>query len=107
QLMSKMLLQGTASHNSEQIALEIESIGGHIDSFGGNNSFGVNAEVLSDDFQTGLAIFSDVILNPSFPNEPFEREREIQLENIRARKDELLRNAGQLMRRALFGDAGY
>ncbi len=107
QLMSKMLLQGTKSRNAEQIATEIESIGGHIDSFGGNNSFGVNAEVLSDDFATGLAILSDVILNPTFPDEPFAREREIQLEQIRARKDDLLRTAGQLMRRSMFGDGGY
>ena len=43
QLMTKMLLQGTARRSAEQLALEIESIGGSIDSFGGNNSFGLNA----------------------------------------------------------------
>jgi zinc protease len=107
QLMSKMLLQGTTSRTAEQIAEEIESVGGHIDTFGGNNSFGVNTEILSDDFETGLSIFSDVILNPTFPTEHFEREREIQFENIRARKDDLLRSAAQMMRRALFGDSGY
>ncbi len=30
---------------------EIESVGGSIDSYGGNNSFGVNAEVLSERFR--------------------------------------------------------
>ena len=107
QLMTKMLLQGTARRSAEQIALEIESIGGSIDSFGGNNSFGLNLEVMSGDLSTGLDVFADVLLHPSFPSAPFERERRIQLESIRAQRDQLLQSCGQAMRRALFGGAGY
>ena len=55
-LLAKMLLKGTATRNAENIATEIESVGGHMDSYGGNNSFGVNAEVLSSDFATGLEL---------------------------------------------------
>jgi zinc protease len=107
QLMTKMLLQGTARRSAEQLALEIESIGGSIDSFGGNNSFGLNLEVMSGDLKTGLDVFADVLLHPSFPSGPFERERRIQLESIRAQRDQLLQSCGQAMRRALFGGAGY
>ena len=107
QLMTKMLLQGTARRSAEQIALEIESIGGSIDSFGGNNSFGLTMEVMSGDLKTGLDVFADVLLHPSFPAEAFERERRIQLESIRAQRDQLLQSCGQAMRRALFGPAGY
>ena len=107
QLMTKMWLQGTARRSAEQIALEVESIGGSIDSFGGNNSFGLSMEVLSGDLKTGLDVFADVLLHPSFPAEPFERERRIQLEFIRAQRDHLLQSCGQAMRRALYGPAGY
>jgi zinc protease len=107
QLMTKMWLQGTARRSAEQIALEVESIGGSIDSFGGNNSFGLTLEVLSGDLKTGLDVFADVLLRPAFPAEPFERERRIQLEFIRAQRDQLLQSCGQAMRRALFGPAGY
>jgi zinc protease len=106
-LMSKMLLQGTGRRSAEQIALEIESVGGSIESYGGNNSFGVNAEVLSSDFDTGLDMVTDVMLNPAFPKDAFEREKEIQLGNIKAQKDELLSLCGKMMRRGLFGDGGY
>src|ERR1019366_765117 len=54
QLAGKMLLKGTTRRSAEDIAKDIESLGGSIDSYGGNNSFGVNAEVLSADFATGL-----------------------------------------------------
>lgn len=107
QLMSKMLLQGTGKRSSEDIATEIESVGGSIESFGGNNSFGLSAEVLSDDLKTGMEILADVMLNPSFPTAAFERERRIQLELIRSQKDHLLQSCSQSMRRALFGNAGY
>jgi len=106
-LLAKLLLKGTAKRNAEKIATEIESVGGHIDSYGGNNSFGVNAEVLSSDFAIGLDLLADVILNPIFPADELEREKEIQIAGIRSRKDELLKSASLAMRRALFGNIGY
>ena len=106
-LLSNLLLKGTAKRSAEKIATEIESIGGQIDSYGGNQSFGVNAEVLSSDFATGLDMVADVLLNPAFPANELEREREIQIASIAARKDDLLKTAGVAMRRALFGDSGF
>jgi zinc protease len=106
-LLAKMLIKGTQKRSAEKVATEIESVGGHIDSYGGNNSFGINAEVLSEDFATGLDLLADVVLNPVFPADELEREKEIQIAGIRSRKDELLKSASLAMRRALFGDAGY
>ncbi|MHB8520817.1 MAG: M16 family metallopeptidase [Limisphaerales bacterium] len=107
QLTGKLLLKGTTSRSAEQIATEIESVGGSIDSYGGNNSFGVNAEVLSGDFFTGLNLLSDVLLNPAFPANALEREREVQLAAIKEQRDQMLPSAFRLARRALFGETGY
>src|SRR5690242_11786771 len=106
-LLAKMLLKGTIARTAEQIAVEIESVGGHIDSYGGNQSFGVNAEALSSDFGTGLGLVADVLLNPIFPAEELEREREVQIAGIQARRDDLLKSASLAMRRGLFGPAGF
>jgi zinc protease len=107
QLTGKLLLKGTARRSAEDIAREIESVGGSIDSYGGNNSFGVNAEVMSGDFATGLDLLADVLLNPTFPAPALERERQVQLAGIRSQKDHLLQSAALAMRRALFGKRGY
>ena len=107
QLFSRLNIKGTKTRNAEEIATQIESIGGSLDSYGGNNSFGVNAEVLSSDFATGLELVADVILNPTFPAAQLEREREVQIAGIRGNKDELLKSAFKAMRAELFGNIGY
>ena len=107
QLTAKMLLQGTKRRTAADIAHEIESLGGSIDTFGGNNSFGLMGEVLSEDLDAGLDIFSDVLLHPAWPTDGFERERQIQLDIIRGQRDHLLQSCGQAMRRGMFGPAGY
>ena len=105
--MSKLLVKGTVNRTGQQIAEQIESVGGHIDSFGGNNSFGINLEVMSEDWPLGLELFGDVILNPSFPSEAITRQQEVQLAAIRAMDDKLLHAAFREMRAKLFGETGY
>jgi len=107
QLLSRLLLKGTARRTAEGLATEIESIGGSIDSYGGNQSFGVNVEVLSSDFALGMDLLADVLLNPAFPAEALDREREVQIAGIHALKDELLKSASLAMRKAIFGEASF
>lgn len=106
-LLAKCVLKGTPRRTAEQIATEIESLGGSLDSYGGNNSFGVNAEVLSSDFHHGLDLLADVILSPLIPTASLEREKEVQLATIRAQRDHMLQSASKAMRRTLFGPRGY
>ena len=106
-LLSKLLIRGTKSRTAEQIATEIESVGGGIDTYSGNNSFGITAEVMTEDFNTGLELVADVILNPVFPEEVLEIEKQMQIASIKAQRDQLLQSAGLSMRRALYGNQGY
>jgi zinc protease len=107
QLTSRMLLKGTSHRSARDIATEIETVGGSIDSYGGNNSFGVNVETMSSDFTTGLDLLADVLLSPVFPADMLEREREVQIADIHSERDNLLKSASLAMRRTLFGNTGY
>jgi zinc protease len=107
QLTAKLLLKGTTRRSAEDLVTQIESVGGSIDIYGANNSFGVTAEVLSSDWGIGLGLLSEVLLQPAFPAPALEREREVQLAGIRAQKDHLLQSASKAMRRRLFGPTGY
>ncbi|HMO63705.1 MAG TPA: pitrilysin family protein [Verrucomicrobiota bacterium] len=106
-LMTRTLVKGAGGRPAEAIAAAIESVGGSLDTYAGNNSFGVTAEVLAGDAGLGLGLVADVLLRPAFPDEEVERERLAQLAAVRAQRDQLLQLAGLEMRRALFGPAGY
>ena len=53
-LMAKVLLKGTKTRTAEQIANEIEAVGGSISSESGNNSFGVSVDVMKPDLKLGV-----------------------------------------------------
>lgn len=106
-LLARLLLKGTRSRSAQDIANEIESVGGHLDSYGGNNSFGVHIEVLNSDFATGLDLLADLLLHPTFPAAALGREQQVQIAGIRSQRDDLLKSATKAMRRGLFGDTGY
>jgi zinc protease len=106
-LMAKLLVKGTARRSAEDIALAIESVGGSLEPYAGNQSFGVSVEVLSEDFDLGLDLLTDVLLYPQWPGAALERERQIQLASLKGQRDQLLQCAFKALRRQLFGDHGY
>lgn len=107
QLLARLLLKGTKTRTAEQIVTEIESLGGNIDSYGGNNSIGVNMETLSSDLVQGLDLLADVLLNTTAPESALIREKEAQVANLRSQRDHPLQSASRAMRKALFGTTGY
>lgn len=106
-LMARLLLKGTQRRSAEQIARAIESVGGSLDTYSGNNSYGLSAEVLQEDLPLALQLLAEVLLQPTFPEEAFAHEREVQLARVRARRDDLLTRALLALRHRLFGPAGY
>ena len=62
-LFSRVLLKGTTTRTAEQIAEEVEGVGGSIGSEAGNNSFSVSLELMQPDLDLGLDVLADVLLN--------------------------------------------
>src|SRR6185295_15694534 len=101
-LMAKVLLKGTKTRTSEQIADTIEAVGGSIGSDAGNNSFSVSLDVTQPDLQLGAEILADVLLNATMPDAALEREREVQLAGIKEDEEHLTTVARNILRKALF-----
>src|SRR5215472_15282714 len=106
-LMSKVLLKGTKTRTAEQIANELESVGGSISSDAGNNSFSVSVDVMKPDVKLGLDLLSDVLLNATFPEKAIAREKEIQIAAIQQEEEQLTSVARNIMRQALFPQHPY
>jgi zinc protease len=106
-LMAKVLLKGTKTRTAEQIANDIEAVGGSISSDAGNNSFSVSVDVMKPDVKLGLDLFSDVLLNATFPEKAIAREKEIQIASIQQEDEQLTTVARNIMRQALFPQHPY
>ncbi len=106
-LTARMLLKGTATRTADQISESIESVGGDISYIAGNNSFGLMTHTMSDDLDLALDILADVLQNPTFPADLLEKERKVQLAEIKAEQDQIVRAGQQALREAMFTTHPY
>ena len=106
-LTARMLLKGTKTRTAEQIAETMESVGGGISHYSGNNSFGIAAQSLSEDFDRTLDLLADVLQNPTFPEDMLTRERAVQISEFKAEQDQILRKGQQALRETMFTQHPY
>jgi zinc protease len=106
-LTARVLLKGTKTRTAEQIANQIEAIGGSISSDAGNNSMSVGVHVMKPDLKTAADLLSDVLLNANFPEKAVAREKEVQIAGIKQEEEQLTAVARNILRQALFTDHPY
>jgi len=82
-----MLFKGTPSRSAEDIAREVDSIGGHMDAFTGRELVGYNVKVLDDHLSMAFEILADMLLNPRFDPEDLEKEKGVVLEELKMEND--------------------
>jgi predicted Zn-dependent peptidase len=82
-----MLFKGTRSRTAQNIAREMDSIGGNLDAFTGKETICFNVKSLSDHVPIALDVLSDLVLNPIFAAPDIERERGVILEEIKIDED--------------------
>jgi predicted Zn-dependent peptidase len=82
-----MAFKGTARRNARQIVEEIEEVGGELNAATSLDSTAFYARVLKGDVAVALEILADIMLNPTYPIEDLERERNVILQEIAATRD--------------------
>lgn len=102
-LAAKCLLKGTKNRSAEQIAAELEEVGGDISAKGGNNTLAIKVDVTQADLALGTEILADVLLNATMPEQAIAREKEIQLAKIKAESEQPISVARNALKTELFG----
>jgi zinc protease len=106
-LLARVLMKGTARRTAEQLADEIEAVGGSISSDAGNNSINLFVKVMQPDLRLGLDVLADTILSASLPEKAIAREKEVQLAGIKAEEEEPTVIARHLLRGEMFAGHPY
>jgi predicted Zn-dependent peptidase len=82
-----MLFKGTASRTAEDIAQQIDSIGGQLDAFTAKEYASYYIKVLDEHLPIAIDILSDIVRNPAFGPDDIEREKKVVVEEIKMVED--------------------
>src|ERR1700749_3354147 len=82
-----MVFKGTKPATEEEIARQVDSIGGNMDAFTAKECICFNVKVLDEHVPTALDILSDLVLNPVFDSNDIARERGVIMEEIKMDED--------------------
>jgi predicted Zn-dependent peptidase len=82
-----MVFKGTKHRTAEEIARQVDSIGGNMDAFTAKECICFNVKVLDEHVPVALDIISDLVLNPVFDTSDIARERGVIMEEIKMDED--------------------
>ena len=82
-----MLFKGTERRSAYTIAREIDSVGGVLNAFTSKEMTSFYCRVLSENMALAADLLTDIFLNPSFPEDEIEREKQVICQEIAQMED--------------------
>jgi len=105
--LAEVLERGTERRSAAEFAAEVDGIAGSIAGFSGRNSFGISADFLSGSLDSGLELFSDMLLRPRFDPGEIDQVRAETLNALKRREDSLSQQAFELFAEAVYEEHPY
>ena len=106
-LAANLLIKGTRRRNAEQLASDVEQLGGSLNSDSGNNSATLSLELLSPDLKPGLDLFLEMLTETAPTEAELQTEKRKQLSHLQAENDYPMAAARDLVRAALYPGHPY
>ena len=85
--LEHVVFKGTHQRDALQIALAIESVGGHLDAFTGREVTCLNSRVLEEHLDLAVDVLADLALRPRLDPVEIEREKSVIAEEIHNYED--------------------
>ena len=85
--LEHMLFKGTESRSSYDIAMSMESVGGYLNAFTSSEYTCYYSRCLNTQLDKALDVLSDMVLNPSFPEDEVEKEKKVVIEEMKMYRD--------------------
>ncbi|MFN0124108.1 MAG: M16 family metallopeptidase [Blastocatellia bacterium] len=105
QYVASLLREGTKTRNGKQIAEQVDTIGASLGANAGLSSTTSTVSVsgLTDNLDQAMELFADVILNPSFPDDEFNRLRTRAIAQLRLQRAQPGFLTGEMFSRVMYG----
>ena len=82
-----MVFKGTEHRTAQDIARQVDSIGGNLDAFTAKECICFNVKLLDEHLPIAMDVLSDLVLHPVFDVKDISRERGVILEEIKMDED--------------------
>lgn len=102
-LASSMLIEGAGSRSASDIADAVDRFKGNLAPTGGIDSSSLQLHVTADGLTEALPVFADVVMRPTFPEEPFQRVKQERLRVLRQARDDPDAIASLALSRVIYG----
>jgi len=84
---AELLRRGTAQYSAAQFSEAVDGLGGTFNANANEQSTTISAEFLSKDFDRGLALVSEAVLHPTFPDEEVRKTVARRVDSLKSIKD--------------------
>ncbi len=82
-----MLFQGTETRSAEDLARQMDALGGMTDAYTGRELVNFSFKVLDENLEEAMEIHADLVLNPRFDEAAIEKEKGVILEELKMETD--------------------
>ena len=86
-MLEHMAFKGTDSRTAQDIAVEIESVGGHLNAYTSREHTAYFVRVLKEDLALSVDILADILQRSTFEEEEMVRERAVVIQEIGQSED--------------------
>lgn len=102
-LTSELLDEGTRTRTALQISEEAKAMGANMGSSSSFDGMTVSLNVLKKHLDKGYALMSDVLLNPTFPQEELDRQKQMYIGRIAQENKQPFTVAQKMFLKTLYG----
>jgi len=105
--VAHLLDQGTTSRSAQEIADQIDSIGGALGTGSGSDLTSISAVVMKDSFAVAMDLVGDVVRNPAFAPDEIDRQLEQAISSLQVSQEDPGYVASVLFDRLVYGFHPY
>ncbi len=106
-LVAELLAEGTINRSSKIISEQVDFIGASLDATAGADFTTISLSILKKDLPVGFEIFSDILLNPTFPESEMTRVKERIKGILKQREEDPSFLAEREFKQVVFGNHPY
>lgn len=100
---AELITEGAGSRTSEQLAREVETLGGRLASSASDDYAEVTASVVSENAERMIELLGDVLLHPAFPETEVSLYKRNRIQNLVVRRQDPSFLAGEQFDRVVYG----